>query len=173
MIPNYNQALFQITYPAVSWLVHVPFHLSGIRDQVLHPSVLQSCWIRGWEYGLYSATETESATMNTCCASLIRVNSPGEIHTVYVRGDCAGPEWHAHATISWCLWQRWVLLWGGFPLSPQLTHLTAADCSWNKRMVRSYSFYFSVFNEFSKIKFLTREKILSISKVQLLWRLTC
>lgn len=46
----------QETYPAVGRLVHVALHLSGVGHQILHSSVLQSCWVRGREYGLYSAT---------------------------------------------------------------------------------------------------------------------
>lgn len=46
------------TYATVSRLVHVPFHLPGIRYKVLHSSVLQSCRIWGREYGLYPVTET-------------------------------------------------------------------------------------------------------------------
>lgn len=46
-------------YPAVSRLVHVALHLPGVGNQILHPSVLQSCRVRGGEYGLYSATEQQ------------------------------------------------------------------------------------------------------------------
>jgi len=43
------------THPAVSGLVHVPLHLPGVGHQVLHPPVLQRCWVWSGEYGLYSA----------------------------------------------------------------------------------------------------------------------
>lgn len=43
-----------ISYPAVSWLIHVTLNLACIRHQVLHSPVLQSCRVWGGEYGLYS-----------------------------------------------------------------------------------------------------------------------
>lgn len=38
--------------PAVGRLIHVPFHLLRIGDQVLHAAVLEGCGIRCWEDGL-------------------------------------------------------------------------------------------------------------------------
>lgn len=63
---NNNNCGDCLTYTTVSWLIHVPFHLPGIRYKVLHSSVLQSCWIWGREYGLYPVTETQFSTMTFC-----------------------------------------------------------------------------------------------------------
>lgn len=57
-----NYCGYRPTYTTVSRLVHVPFHLPGIRHQVLHPSVLQSCRIWGREDGLDPVAETQFST---------------------------------------------------------------------------------------------------------------
>ena len=48
----------QYTYPTVSSIVHISLHLPGVGHQIVHPPVLQSRWIRGREYSLYSAKST-------------------------------------------------------------------------------------------------------------------
>lgn len=47
--------------------------------------------------------------------------------TVCEQGDCAGPEWRAHARLSWSRRMQWAMRWEDFPSLPQLIHQAAAD----------------------------------------------
>lgn len=54
--------MYDISYPAVSWLVHVTLNLACVRHKVLHSPVLQCCGVWGGEYGLYTEERQQRNT---------------------------------------------------------------------------------------------------------------
>ena len=68
---NCNMAIWQsemvdaqITYPAISIFIHVPFHFASILHEIVHAPVSQGCWVGRWKYCLHTAREADTTHVN-------------------------------------------------------------------------------------------------------------